>query len=61
MHHSYAPMPRKAELMTALREVGHKLDVAKAPAEMRALITARRRITALLQARAPAPLRIFRP
>jgi len=49
----------KAELMKALCDVGHKLDVAT-PVEMKALITARKRITARLQALAPPSLRIFR-
>jgi len=54
-------MRRKSKLMAALVDVGHKLDAARDPVEMKRLISQRKRISAALEDLAPRPpLRIFR-
>jgi len=52
---------RKTELVIALIAAGRRLDAATDPAEMKAAISDRKRITAALEAAAPPPLRIYRP
>jgi len=53
-------MRKKSRLMVALVAIGHKLDVARDPVEMKRLISQRKRIVQALEDLAPTPLRIFR-